>query len=70
MAFRCMRGMNLFLNYVMECGLFLRTDNCSLEMERFDYARVLVSTPSLDIISLVEKLLIDGVLMEVKIVEE
>jgi len=55
---------------VMECGRFLRTDMCSLEKERFDYARVLVSTPSLDIIFVVEKLLIDGVLMEVKIVEE
>jgi len=55
---------------VVDCGRFLRTDNCSLERERFDYARVLVSTPSLDIISVVDKLLIDGVLMEVKIVEE
>jgi len=55
---------------VLECGCFLRTDNGSLEKERFDYARVLVSTPSLDIISVVENLLIDGLLMEVKIVEE
>jgi len=55
---------------VMECGRYLRTDSCSLKKERFDFARVLVSTSSLEIISLVDKLLIDGILVEVKIVEE
>jgi hypothetical protein len=55
---------------VLDCGRYLRTDSCSLEKERFDFARVLVSTTSLEIISLVDKLLIDGIMVEVKIVEE
>jgi len=54
----------------MDCGRYLQTDSCSLEKERFDFARVLVSTTSLDIISLVDKLLIDGILVEVKTAEE
>lgn len=55
---------------VLDCGRYLRTDSCSLDKERFDYARVLVATSSLEIVSLVDKLLIDGVLVDVKIVEE
>ena len=55
---------------VLDYGRYLRTDSCSLEKERFDFARVLVSTTSLEIISLVDKLLIDGIMVEVKIVEE
>jgi hypothetical protein len=55
---------------VLGCGRYLRTDSCSLDKERFDYARVLVATSSLEIVSLVDKLLIDGVLVDVKIVEE
>ena len=55
---------------VFDCGRFIRTDCCSSEKERLDYVRVLVVTPSLDIISMTEKLVIDGVLIEVKIVEE
>ena len=55
---------------VMDCGRYLRTDSGSLEKERFDFSRVLVSTTSLEIISLVDKLLINGILVEVKIVEE
>jgi len=51
---------------ILDCGRYLRIDSCSLEKERFDYARVLVATFSLGIVSLVDKLLIDGVLVEVR----
>lgn len=44
----------------MDRGTFLRTDIVSLDIERFDYARVLIATPSLEIVNLVAKLLIDG----------
>jgi len=51
---------NSFKLCVMDCGSFLRTDDMSLDKGRFDYARVLISTPSIDIVSRVERLSIDG----------
>ena len=39
---------NLFKLCVFECGTYLRTDDMTLDRGRFDYARVLVLTPSLD----------------------
>jgi hypothetical protein len=61
---------NFFKLCVLECGAYLRTDDMNLDRGRFDYARVLISTPSLDIVSCVEKLVIDGILVEIKIIEE
>ena len=55
---------------VMDCGTFLRTDDCSSERGRFDYARVLVSTPSLDIVSSGLRVMVDGALVVIKIIEE
>jgi len=55
---------------VFDCGSFLRSDNCSLARKRFDYARVLVSTSSFEVINVSEHIVIDGVLMEIKIIEE
>jgi len=55
---------------VLGCGRYLRTNSCSLDRERFDFARVLVATSSLEIVNSVNKLLIDGELVEVKNVEE
>jgi len=54
----------------LDCGRFLRTNACSVEKERFDYARVLVATSSYEIINCSEEILIDGVLVTVKIFEE
>ncbi|PNX71916.1 hypothetical protein L195_g027802, partial [Trifolium pratense] len=55
---------------VLDCGRYLRTDCCSAEKDRLDFARVLIATPSLDIINSVESILVDGGQVEVKIVEE
>lgn len=55
---------------VFDCGIFLRVDNCTLSKERFDYARVLLATTSLEILNCTDKILIDGVLVELKIIEE
>jgi len=55
---------------VMDCETFLRTNLVSLDRVRFDYARVLIVTSSLDIVDCVESLLIDDVMVDVKIVEE
>jgi hypothetical protein len=54
----------------MDCGRFLRTDDCSLEKDRFDYARVLVATSSLEVINVSDKILVDNSLVEVKVLEE
>jgi hypothetical protein len=55
---------------VFECGSYLRTDNCSLSRQRFDFARVLVSTSSFEVINMSEQISIDGGLVGIKIVEE
>ncbi|GAU49945.1 hypothetical protein TSUD_408400 [Trifolium subterraneum] len=49
---------------------FLRADNCSVDKDRLDFARVLIATPNLDIINRVERVLVNGVEVEIKIVEE
>ena len=55
---------------VFDCGWFLKVDDSSLEKERFDYARVLLSTASLELIKIDATILVDGVLFELKIIEE
>ena len=59
-----------FKLWVLDCGRYLRTDTVSLNKERFDYASVLISTPSIDVVNMTEKLLVDGVLLDIKIIEE
>ncbi|MCI13657.1 DUF4283 domain protein [Trifolium medium] len=51
-------------------GAFLRADSCSANKDRLDFARVLIATSDLDIIKRVETVLVDGTLVEIKIVEE
>jgi len=55
---------------VFNCGRFLRTDCCSVDKDRFDYARVLIATSSLDVVDCVENIVVDGEIVEIKIVEE
>lgn len=55
---------------VLDCGRFLRLDNSTVAKDRFDYARVLLATSSLDVINFSEKILIDGVVVDLKIIEE
>jgi len=55
---------------VLDCGRFLRADSCSMDKDRFDYTRVLIATASLDVVNCVEKLVVDGVVVEIKIIEE
>jgi hypothetical protein len=61
---------NFFKLCVFDYGKYLRADTCSLNKERFDYARVLISTSSLDVLNVSEHILVDGVLVDIKIVEE
>jgi hypothetical protein len=41
-----------------------------VEKVRLDYARILIATPALEVVNRVEKLLVEGELVEIKIVEE
>jgi len=55
---------------VYDCGRLLRIDDISLDRDRFDYARVLVSTSSLDIIRTEAHVVVDGVLLDFQLIEE
>lgn len=41
-----------------------------MEKERFDYARILIATSSLEVVNCVEKVVVDGVVVEIRILEE
>ena len=41
-----------------------------MDRDKFDYARILIATPSLEVINCVEKLVVDGEVVEIKILEE
>ncbi|KAK2421300.1 heterogeneous nuclear ribonucleoprotein A0 [Trifolium repens] len=55
---------------VFDCGRFVRADSCSAERDRLDFARVLIATSDLSIVTRVERVLVDGVQVDIKIVEE
>ena len=61
---------NFFKLCILDCGRFLRTDSCSVDRDMFDYARILIATPSLEVINCVKKLVVDGEVVEIKILEE
>jgi len=56
--------------FFQDVGCLLRVDDCTVDRDRFDYARVLLSTTSLDIIHSGAQVLIDGVLFDLQIIEE
>jgi hypothetical protein len=71
MGFRYMRGILIFFKLcVYDCGRLLRVDDFTLDKVRFDYARVLLSTSSFDILNTEAKVLVDGELFDFKIIEE
>ncbi|MCH83074.1 sulfate transporter, partial [Trifolium medium] len=55
---------------VLDCGRYMRADSCTVEKDGLDYARILIATPALEVVKSVEKLLVEGELIEVKIIEE
>ncbi|KAK2354954.1 heterogeneous nuclear ribonucleoprotein A0 [Trifolium repens] len=63
-------NVDFFKLCVFDCGRFVRADSCSAERDRLDFARVLIATSDLTIITRVERVLVDGVQVEIKIVEE
>jgi hypothetical protein len=63
-------NLDFFKLCVYDCGRLLRLDDLTLEKGRFDYARVLISTDSVDIIKTEAKVLVDGSILDFLIVEE
>ena len=63
--------MDFFKLCVLECGRLLSVDDYTLDRERLDYARVLVSSSSsLEIINKEACVMIDGVLFDILLREE
>jgi hypothetical protein len=60
----------LFKFAIFECGRFLRLDDSTVAKDRFDYARALLATSSSEIINFSKRILIDGVMVDLKIIEE
>lgn len=52
------------------CGRLLKIDPCTTNLERFDFARILLSTKCSDAINVVENILIDDKQYCIKFVEE
>jgi hypothetical protein len=63
-------NIDFFKLCVFDCGRLLKVDDFTLDKTRFDYARVLISTSSLDILRAEAKVLVDGELLEFTIIEE
>ena len=63
-------NIDFFKICVLDCGRLLRVDDITLERDRFDYARILLYTTSLDIINTGAQVMVDGVLFDFRIIEE
>ena len=63
-------NLDFFKLCVLECGRLLSVDDCTLDRDRMDYARVLVSSSSLEIINKEACVMIDGVLFDILLREE
>jgi len=63
-------NLNFFKLCVCDIGRLMRIDEFTLDKERLDYARVLVAMSSLDVLNVIAKFVVDGVLVNFKVVEE
>lgn len=63
-------NLDFFKLCVLDCGRLLKVDDMTLDRDRFDFARVLLSTSSLQIINSEVRVMVDGVLFDFQIVEE
>jgi hypothetical protein len=55
---------------VSVCGRFIRSDDCTVDKARLDYARVLISTTQLEVVNTSTEIVIDGNKHVLKLVEE
>lgn len=63
-------NINFFKLCILNCGRLLRLDELTLEKQRLDYARVLIATSSLEMINTTSSIVVDGVVLELNIIEE
>jgi len=63
-------NLDFFKLCVYDCGRLLRLDDVTLDKGRLDYARVLISTSSLDVIKANATIMLDGKIFDFQIVEE
>lgn len=61
---------NFFKLCVSNYGTFVKADDCTLDRGRIDYARILISTASLEVLNTTTTVLVDGCKFFIKIVEE
>lgn len=59
-----------FLELAATQGRLLKIDDCTTNKDRLDYARLLISTPSLKEINVIEKVWIDGRMFPIRIIED
>lgn len=55
---------------VSKCGRFVRSDKCTVDRARLDFARVLISTTSIEVINSIIEVVVDRRLYLLKFVEE
>ena len=55
---------------VSHCGKFVRTDECTVDKGRIDFARVLITTTSLEVLNTTTVVLVDGRQVSIKLMEE
>jgi hypothetical protein len=61
---------NFFKLCVSKCGRFVRADECTLDRGRIDFARILISTYSLEVLNKMMVLMVDGCNYNNKLVEK
>ena len=54
----------------MGIGRFIQADECTVDKARLDFARLLVSTPNIEIVNKSLEFFIDGTKFDIKLVEE
>ena len=70
-VFPFMLGTILFFKLcVMGVGRFVRTDECTVDKARLDFARILISTSQLEILNTSTDILLDDSLYNIKMVDE
>lgn len=63
-------NINFFKLCASDCGKFVKADECTLDRGRIDYARVLITTTSLEVLNFTTDVLVDGSMFPIKLVEE
>jgi len=61
---------NFFKLYVSEYGRFVQADECTMDRGIIDFARILISTTSLEVMNNTTVLMVDGWKYTIKLVEE